>query len=64
MMGLVLGAALVFAFLVPIIPFVAHVCTLNAAPDYESLSFLVFNVGMVYFSGGFHWMSQGFTFCV
>ena len=60
-LGIVLGVALVFVFFVPVIPFVAHVCTANASPNYESLSFLIFNIGMVYYSGSFQWMSEGFT---
>jgi len=61
--GICVGAFVLFFLLAPVIGFFANVCTASIGPSYESLSFRLFDVGEVYYTGQFHWMTQGFPPC-
>ncbi len=63
MVGVFVVAFLLF-FFVPVIEFVAPLCTTGFHHDYESLSFSLFNIGEVYVLGQFAWMAQGFPYCI
>ena len=55
-----IAVVLTFFFLAPVIGFSEPACVANLPPGYESLSFHFFNVGEVYYAGGFSWFANGF----
>ena len=58
--GIVIAVLLTLFFLAPVIGFSEPACVANLPPGYESLSFHFFNVGEVYYAGGFSWFANGF----